>query len=86
MRSDLVTSRRDRLDHRRLPLRHPAQREERTLGRTVREQLQKAAHISRHSALQGAPSFPDHMRRQGVHLELLFDVNCEVVVHHEELV
>src|SRR2546421_2594597 len=66
----------------RMPLRHPADDEERGPRLVPREHVEQAIHAADDPGLETIPIGTTHARFKRRHLEILFDVDSEVMPDH----
>ena len=69
-----------------MPVRDPAENEERPANIVFREQLKKYVDVVRNSARQCRPLIASDHALEGVNLEILFDIHCEEVGRRHGLV
>src|SRR5438477_486864 len=82
VRRNLVAGMRDLAYQIRMPLRHPANDEERGAGLVAREQLEQATHASDDPGFEAIPIGTRDARFKRRDLEVLFDVDGEVMADH----
>ena len=82
VRRDLVARARDPLHEIGMPLRHPADHEERAPGLVARQQIEQPGQALSEAGFEATPIAARHARFERRHLEVFFDVDGEMVLDH----